>query len=490
MPASNDTPKLEPAIIVIFGITGDLAQRYLLPALYHLIKEGLLHDKTEIIGTSRREISVEEMLSDAKLCASEPDGVCDPAALQAMRDHFRMVRLDPTNDEDYAELLQTMNSLEDTEGVCMNRLYYLSIPPQVYGPVIRHMSAKGLNGSCQHGNASSRLLIEKPFGYDTASARQLIETMSHGFSEEQIFRIDHYLAKETVQNILTFRFQNPIFEALWNREHIERIEISASEAIGIEGRAQFYEPLGALRDFIQSHLLQLLAIVTMDRPEAMDSRRIHASKQSLLEHIGAVPAANVDGHAVRGQYEGYRNEVNNPGSTTETFAGLRLFIDSPRWEGVPLVLWTGKKLAEKRTEVAVRFKSRAQETTNYLRLRIQPNEGIELDLVAKKPGFDTELQPTAMDFSYQQNFGGHAHPDAYERVLVDAVRGDRTLFATGEEVMQAWRIVQPVLDAWSRPDSSLPEYRSGTAGPSLIKSLDQANDSTDTNNQTDSSLNE
>jgi glucose-6-phosphate 1-dehydrogenase len=472
MPEPNDAPQLEPAIIVIFGITGDLAQRFLLPALYHLIKEDLLHDKTEIIGTSRREISVEEMLSGTKLCTSEPNGVCDPAALQKMRDHFRMVRLDPTNDADYGALLQTMNGLEDTEGVCMNRLYYLSIPPQVYGPVIRHMGAEGLNGSCQHGNASSRLLIEKPFGYDTASARELIETMSRGFSEEQVFRIDHYLAKETVQNILTFRFQNPIFEALWNREHIERIEVSASEAIGIEGRAQFYEPLGALRDFIQSHLLQLLAIVTMDRPEAMGSRHIHASKQALLEQIRAVPATEIEEHAVRGQYEGYRAEVNNPGSATETFGGLRLFIDSPRWEGVPLVLWTGKKLAEKRTEVAVRFKSRSGEATNYLRMRIQPNEGIELDLLVKKPGFATELQPTAMDFSYQQNFGGHSHPDAYERVLVDAVRGDRTLFATGEEVMQAWRIVQPVLDAWSRPGNQLPEYPGGTAGATLIEPIE------------------
>jgi len=470
-PDPNRAPQLEPAVIVIFGVTGDLAQRYLLPALYHLIKEGLLHDKTEIIGTSRREITTEEMLSDTKLCASEPNGVCDPAALQKMRDRFRMVRLDPTDNKDYAELLRTMNGLEDTEGVCMNRLYYLSIPPQVYGPVIRHMSTEGLNGSCQHGNAGSRLLIEKPFGYDATSARELIETMSHGFSEEQVFRIDHYLAKETVQNILTFRFQNPIFEALWNREHIERIEVSASEAIGIEGRAQFYEPLGALRDFIQSHLLQLLAVVTMDRPEAMDSQHIHASKQALLQRIQAVPAGLVKNHAVRGQYAGYRDEVSNPGSMTETFAGLRLFIDSPRWGGVPLVLWTGKKLAEKRTEVAVRFKSRAQETTNYLRMRIQPNEGIELDLVAKKPGFDTELQPTAMDFSYQQNFGGHSHPDAYERVLVDAVRGDRTLFATGEEVMQAWRIVQPALDAWSRPEATLDEYAGGTDGAELARSL-------------------
>jgi glucose-6-phosphate 1-dehydrogenase len=471
MASDNENPKLEPAIIVIFGITGDLAQRYLLPALYHLMKEGLLHDKTEIIGTSRREIKAEEMLSDAKLCASEEGGVCDPAALQKMRDHFRMVQLDPTNGGDYSRLLKTMNGIEEEEGVCMNRLYYLSIPPQVYGPVIRHMGETGLNGSCQHDVATSRLLIEKPFGYDTKSAQELIETMGHSFSEEQTFRIDHYLAKETVQNILTFRFQNPIFEALWNQEHIERIEICASEAIGIEGRAQFYEPLGALRDFIQSHLLQLLAVVTMDRPEEMDSEHIHASKQTVLQQIKAVPASQVNEHTVRGQYEGYRDEVENPDSTTETFAGMRLFIDSQRWEGVPMVLWTGKKLVEKRTEIAIRFKSHDNEATNYLRMRIQPDEGIVLDLLAKKPGFEAELQPVAMDFSYQQNFDSHNHPDAYERVLVDAVKGDRTLFATGEEVMQAWRIVQPVLDAWGRQESMLEEYPGGIAGAELTRYL-------------------
>lgn len=469
--ADSSSPKLEPAVIVIFGITGDLAQRYLLPALYHLIKDGLLHEKTEIVGTSRREITVEEMLSDVKLCANEPGGVCDPAALQKMRDHFRMLKLDPTNGDDYATLLQAVNDIEEAEGVCMNRLYYLSIPPQVYGPVIRHMGEKGLNGSCQHGVAASRLLVEKPFGYDSKSARELIETTARSFGEEQTFRIDHYLAKETVQNILTFRFENPIFEGLWNHEHIDRIEISASEAIGIEGRAQFYEPLGALRDFIQSHLLQLVALVTMDRPAGMDSEHIHDSRQTALKHIRAVPADRIDEQTVRGQYEGYRQEVGNPDSITETFAGLLVSIDNPRWENVPVVVWTGKKLSEKRTEITIRFKTKAGEATNYLRLRIQPDEGIELELLAKKPGFDTELQPVAMNFSYQQNFKGHDHPDAYERVLVDAVRGDRTLFATSEEVMQAWRVVQPVLDAWSRSASGLEEYAGGLTGAELAQQL-------------------
>lgn len=464
-------PKLEPSIIVIFGVTGDLSQRYLLPALYHLVKDGLLHEKTEIIGVSRRHIDPAELLNDTTLCSQEEDGICDPQALQKMREHFHMVQLDPSNGEDYARLLKTMNEYEDTEGVCMNRLYYLSIPPQVYGPVIKHMEAEELNTGCQHHVAESRILIEKPFGYDTKSAQVLIEELTHGFREEQTYRIDHYLAKETVQNILTFRFENPIFETLWNRNHISSIEVSASEKIGIEGRAQFYEPLGALRDFIQSHLLQLLAIVTMDRPAAMDSQNIHASKQAVLRQVRAVAADKINEDAVRGQYENYRQEVNNPNSRTETFAGIRLSVNSERWQNVPMTLWTGKQLAEKRTEVTVCFKGQDGEAANYLRMRIQPNEGIELDLLAKKPGFDNELQPAAMDFSYRNNFGSHEHPDAYERVLVDAVRGDRTLFATGEEVMQAWRIVQPVLDAWSRSAQGPDTYKGGSDGPALADGI-------------------
>lgn len=464
-------PKLEPCIIVIFGITGDLAQRYLLPALYHLIKDGLLHDKTEIIGVSRRNISAQQLLDDVELCVIEENNVCDPEALKKLNRHLRMFQMDLTDKTAYEKLHHTLNDIEEKEEVCMNRLYYLSIPPQVYSPIITMMGQAGLNTSCQHGVAATRLLIEKPFGYDTASAQALIADTEKVYSEDQIFRIDHYLAKETAQNILTFRFQNPIFEALWSREHIDSIEISASEQIGIEGRAQFYEPLGALRDFIQSHLLQLLAIVTMDRPEVMDSDHIHERKQQLLSQVRAVPADHVDIDTIRGQYDGYRDETGNARSNTETFAGIRVSIDSDRWQDVPITLWTGKKLAEKKTEITICFKSNADERANYLRMRIQPREGIELELLAKKPGFAAELQSAVMDFSYQQNFNNHEHPNAYERVLVDAVRGDQTLFATGDEVMQAWRIVQPILERWAGNDSGLVRYEDGASGVELARSI-------------------
>lgn len=268
-----------------------------------------------------------------------------------------------------------------------------------------------------------------------------------------------------MQNILTFRFKNPIFEALWNHEHIASIDINAYEQIGIENRAQFYESLGALRDFIQNHLLQLLAIVTIDEPAGNNSDSIHAAKQALLEQVRPVVRGEGKVQAIRGQYEGYREEVGNPSSTTETYADIRVLVDSDRWHDVPINLRTGKAMAEKNYEININFQDQAGAPGNRLRFRLQPNEGIELDLLTKKPGFDTELQTVAMDFSYAQNFDDHTHPNAYERVLLDAIRGDHTLFATSQEVLASWRIIQPVLDEWAKNSDDLQIYQPGTKGP-------------------------
>jgi glucose-6-phosphate 1-dehydrogenase len=461
---------LDPTIIVIFGITGDLSQRYLMPALYHLIKAGLLHEKTEIVGISRRSVSTDQLFEQVENNICLADQACDQKALQEMKRKTSMVQMDLTAEGDYLALRKHLDKLEDGHGLCMNRLYYLSIPPQIYGSIITLMGQSELNTSCQHDVAETRLLIEKPFGYDLESAKGLIKQTGAVFSEGQIFRIDHYLAKETVQNILTFRFANPIFESIWNGEHIERIVISASEEIKVGNRAQFYDPVGALRDFIQSHLIQLLAIVTMDRPKQINSEFIHKAKQALLEQVIQVPADKVEELAVRAQYEGYPAEVHHETSKTETFAAVEVFIDSPRWKSVPITMWSGKALDAKKTEVQVTFRGADQEATNQLRFRIQPNEGIELDLLAKKPGLATELQTAAMDFSYQQNFGNDAQPNAYERVLVDAIRGDHTLFATSEEVFESWRIVQPVLDEWAKHDK-VASYQVGESGRSLASKL-------------------
>lgn len=458
--------QLEPAIITIFGITGDLAQRYLLPSLYHLIKDGLLHDQTVILGISRRDIDTGTLYEKVELCVNETGQTCDPEVIKAMQTKTEMFQMELDKPGGYKALLTKLNSVEDRTGMCMNRLYYLSVPPQAYHTVIQLLGENGLNQSCQHNQADSRLLVEKPFGYDLASAEALIDETARHFKEEQIYRIDHYMAKETVQNILTFRFMNPIFEALWSRQHIAQIEISAKEKIGIEGRATFYEPLGALRDFVQSHLLQILGIVTMDKPDALDSDHIHASKQAILKQVEAVPADLVGERAVRGQYEGYAEEVKNPASHTETFAGLTVYIPNSRWQGVPIKLLTGKALDERKTEVRVTFHG-SSEVANELRFRIQPNEGIELDLLTKKPGYAYQIQTTPMGFSYQDGFNNSGHPNAYERVLVDAVRGDHTLFATSQEILDSWRILQPVVKAWQGNSDGLVKYEPGSTGPGL-----------------------
>ncbi len=456
-----------PPLIVIFGITGDLAQRYLLPALYHLMKDGLLDEQVEIIGITRRDITANQLFAQVDVCVHEVDKVCDPVILRAMQQATRMIQMDLNDPAAYANLLETLNAVEAEKGKCMNRLYYLSIPPQFYLPVIRHMGEAGLNRSCQHDDAATRLLVEKPFGFNLTSARELISETAKVFDETQTFRIDHFLAKETVQNILTFRFQNPIFEALWSNQHITSIDINAYEQIGIEKRAQFYESMGALRDFIQNHLLQLLAIIMMDQPTALDSDHIHAAKQQLLEQVQPVAPDHVKSQAVRGQYTGYREEVGNPDSVTETYAAITVLVDNDRWRGVPVNLRTGKAMAAKNYEINITFQADDDAPSNRLRFRLQPNEGIELDLLTKKPAFDTELQSVAMDFSYEQNFGDHEHPNAYERVLLDAIRGDHTLFATSEEVLASWRIIQPVLDEWAKNADDLQTYLPGADGPLL-----------------------
>ncbi len=453
---------LDPTVIVIFGITGDLAQRYLLPALYHLVKDGLLHPDTEIVGITRRDVSVQSILDKTQVCVLEADKVCDPVALQRFKSHLSVYQMDLVAEASYHELRKHLDDIENRHEMCMNRLYYLAIPAQIFGPVIANLGAGGLNKTCQHGTGSSHVLVEKPFGYDLASAKELIADISKQFAESQVFRIDHYLAKETAQNILTFRFNNPIFEPLWDSRYIRRIDVVAEEKIGIEGRASFYEQTGALRDVVQSHLLQLLALTTMERPESLTSEAIHKAKLALLQDILPVPANKVAERTTRGQYAGYKEEVKNSESTVETFAGLSLQIENARWKGVPIHLRTGKALAERRTFISLTFDTEKTGVhPNVLTFSIQPNDGISIDLCVKRPGFDDVMQTATMDFVYQRTFIESGHPNAYERVLVDAVRGDRTLFATSDEVLASWRIIEPVLEAWRNDAGHLQIYKKG-----------------------------
>jgi len=459
----NNNAKPQPAIIVIFGVTGDLVQRKLFPALIYLIKHGLIDKDTVVVGITRQNINTDQLLN--KLAKDNP--TLDQKAIVMLRDKFVVQSMDVTLGGDYDRLQATLNKIEDEHGTCMNRLYYLSIPPQVFGPIVRFLGEHGLNKSCQHGKAKTRLLIEKPFGFDLKSARELIKDTGKYFSEEQIFRIDHYLAKETVQNILSFRFSNAIFESIWDAKHIRRIEISAIEKIGIENRAIFYEQVGALRDFIQSHLLQLLSVVAMEKPLTMTSEAIHRSRLKLLQQVKAPAPNKIHEVAYRAQYQSYRKEVGNPKSTSETFAAISLAISSKRWRKVPIVIKTGKALDQKNTEVRIIFRQEAKRKVshNSLTFRIQPNEGIALELYAKKPGLDNLVEPVNMDFSYAKYFDSKAQPDAYERVLVDVMRGDHTLFATSQEVLQTWRIVEPIIENWANRLTSLPLYKNNSPNP-------------------------
>lgn len=458
--ASQFAPS-SPAIIVIFGITGDLAQRKLLPALYHLFKDDLLDEKTVILGITRRDVTAEELLGRVELCVNEIDKVCDPVALKKVHNALRMHQMSQTDPAEYRELLESLNRIEEETGVCMNRLYYLSIPPQMFEPIVRNLGEQGLNSSCQHGKADTRLLVEKPFGYDLHSARELIEETAAMFEESQLFRIDHYLAKDTVQNIITFRNMSPKIEEIWNNKFVSNITITAFEKIDIEGRAVFYEEVGALRDFIQSHLLQLLAIVTMELPESMDSQDVHKRRLGLLETIAPIQEMNVSSHAIRGQYEGYRDEVNNPDSTTETFARVQLVVNTSRWEGVGITLQSGKAMAEKRTDVQISLSDGKNQGS--IVFSVQPDTGIQLAAIdGEEPDYFADIRPMAEQFNAAHPPSPTAHPDAYERVLLDAVRGDHTLFTTSEEVIAAWKVVNSVLEMWSRGGEDLKFYPKGS----------------------------
>ncbi len=447
--------QLLPPLLVIFGISGDLAKRKLLPAIYHLLSENILPETTRIIGVSRRELNIDELLSSVELCVLEADNVCQPEGLQKLRNSLEFLQLDPTNISDFEALKSRLDELN--RHVEHSRLFYMSIPPDAYAPIVENLAAVGLN------NPPSRLLVEKPFGYDVASAKSLIKLINKHFDESQTYRIDHYLARETAQNLLTFRSNNPIFNSLWNAEHIEAVHIIAYETIGIEGRADFYEKTGAVRDLIQSHLMQLLALTLMDLPTEMTSQQIHRSKQYFLEQLKPADPKL----ATRGQYIGYRDEVNNSISVTETYAKVCLTHQAERWHGINIVLETGKALNEKLTEIVIVYKTEHDHPSNNLTFRIQPDEGVILDLLVKQPGLKNQLDHTKLDYYYKTSFTDAQHIDAYERVIIDALRGDQSLFASAAEVMATWQVLQPVIDDWQLHDQDLKFYPPG-AKPDTI----------------------
>lgn len=453
-----------PSALVIFGVTGNLSQHMLIPALYHLEQENLLPAGFVIVGIFRRDVAVEELLKEAMAQLTNSGKEVNQSVVERLKNRITSVHMDSTDPDHYKRLTDALAKLDEDASAKLNHLFYLAVPPNIFKSVIGNLAAAGLN---TENTGANRILIEKPFGDDLGSAQELVKFIGEHFSEEQIFRIDHFLAKETAQNILTFRLNNPLIEAIWNRQFIDHLQITVAEQIDIQGRAAFYEGMGALRDMVQSHILQLMALVMMEYPDDMTAESIHAEKLTLLESIRRIDPEEIGDISVRGQYDGYQNEVDNPESLVETFASLKLEVDNDRWRGVPVLIQTGKAMAAKSTEIMVVFRDRSHRklSDNVLKIRLQPNEGISLELLAKKPGFANDLQPVHMDFSYSSAFNGHA-PDAYQRVLIDALRGDRSLFASSDEVLACWQLLQPILDAWKSPDSpALQPYAKGSWGP-------------------------
>lgn len=454
-----------PLIIVIFGITGDLSQRKLLPALYHLTKRQELPRDVRIVGVSRQKIPVSQVYKALPERIHGTD--LDKAVIEQLHDNTIMVQMDLDSTDEYLAFKEQLRTLSEELGPGVSRMYYLSIPSQAFVSVVHHLGRTGHHEPFGDDAERPRLLVEKPFGYDTASAQTLVRAADEHFGEQQTFRIDHYLAKETAQNILTFRFQNPLFSSIWNNRHIESIKVVAYETLGIEKRVTFYEQTGALRDFIQSHLIQLLALITMERPTAFESADIHAEKLRLLDSITTIAPSAVSEHATRGQYDTYRSEVANPHSTVETFARLQLAIDNERWQGVPMIVETGKALHEKCSRIIVSFRTSPEAPgENTLVFRIQPREGITLSLQAKRPGLDKETETVDLDFDYKRSYGPTA--EAYERVIIDAIRGDQSLFASAAEVLSSWRIIENVLVAWQNNPDDLRIYPVGQAASNIL----------------------
>jgi len=458
--------------LIIAGITGNLAKKYLLPALYDLVANQMIPDSFKIVGLSRRALNTADLIKIIQDDAAHKNEKPDPVVLEKMTKMLHVCLMDISNPGDYEILRRDLDRIEDEAGVCMHRMYYLAIPPQIFGPVVDGLGTFGLNKGCQHGVTESRLLLEKPFGFDLISAKELIERLNSSFDESQIYRVDHYLAKENARNILTFRFENPLFSRMWDRESIEYITITAAESIGIEDRADFYDQTGALRDFVQSHLLQLLCLATLEEPSDQSAESLHKEKVKLLNSVAVINPDQVASHAARGQYSDYPDESDNPKTTTETFAALRLEIDNDRWQGVPILLRTGKAMDDKVTEINFKLRDRkkSEHPPSILTIRIQPDEGIVLSLISKKPGFDNETQPAQMQFCYDQHFA-EALPNAYEYVLVDALRGDRGLFPTADEVIRSWEIIENVVQAWTHDPAKPEAYQKGSQGPKSAEKL-------------------
>ena len=495
--------ELSPCVIVIFGASGDLTKRKLIPSLYDLFVGKQLPADFAVLGVSRTEMSDDDFRSKQREFSSKfaHHFKDDTWAQFAQRVHY--LAADPTSHDAYEPLKKRMSELAARHRTGDNALFYLSLAPQFYEAVIENIAAAGMvtegKAWCsinRNTRAWQRIVIEKPFGHDRESAAHLNRVLGRAFEEEDIYRIDHYLGKETVQNLLVFRFANAIFEPIWNRNYIDHVQVTAAEAVGVEGRGSYYDSPsgGAMRDMIQSHLLQVMGVVAMEPPVSMRADDIRLEKTKVLRAARAPREEDVPRIAIRGQYgggqlagqavPGYRQEPGvSPSSQTDTYAAMQVNIDTWRWAGVPFYLRSGKRMARKVTEIVVYFKPTPHGLfndpvfrrsgvngngipPNQIVINVQPDEGIRLRFEGKVPGSGMNIKSVVMDFDYVKQFNAQP-PEAYATLLLDAIKGDQTLYKHRDEIDEAWRIVEPVVNFWTEnPQDDLPNYASGTWGPS------------------------
>jgi len=481
-----------PCAVVIFGASGDLTSRKLVPALYDLSLAGLLPAELAVVGVARRPLRDAEFRDRLRDAAERHSrgAPLNPRTWESFASSITYFSGDLADPATYQGLKRRLEEIDTQRGTAGNRLYYLATPPSFFPVIVHRLGEAGLNVGGQPG-AFARIVVEKPFGRDLASARELNRQLWEAFGEEQIFRIDHYLGKETVQNILAFRFANRLWEPVWNSEHVDHVQITVAESIGIEGRGAYYEEAGAFRDVIENHMLQLLALVAMEPPINFSADAVRDETGKVLKALRPLSPSEVGEWTVRGQYEAgwidgrpvpaYRSEPNvSPDSTTETFAALRLFIDNWRWAGTPFYLRHGKRMPARLTEVAIQFKpaphmpfsghDTAALEPNLLVLRIQPDEGITLRFGAKVPGMAMRIRSVNMDFLYGSSFLTPS-PEAYERLLLDCLLGDHTLFTRADAVEASWRFSMSILEGWRSTHEPPHPYPAGTWGPAPAEAL-------------------
>ena len=470
----------ETTSLVIFGASGDLTHRKLIPSLCNLYCKGRLPRGLNIVGVARRQLSDEDFRESLYRAMQEGDGfIANPQEWQDFSSHIFYIPGDVSSPAGLERLQRRLSEMENSSGQAAHRLYYLSLAPSLYEKAINSLGEAGM---VNQGPGWRRVVIEKPFGSDLASAQRLNQVVHSVFLENQVFRIDHYLGKETVQNLLVFRFGNTIFEPVWNRNYIDHVQITVAETVSVEDRGNYYDKAGVLRDMFQNHLLQLLTLVAMEPPYKFEADALRNEKVKVLNSIRRIKPEEAGYDTVPAQYRGYRDEPGvAPDSRTPTYAALRLYVDNWRWQGVPFYLRSGKSLAAKTTEIIIQFRSppyllfpiQAGEDmpANMLAICVQPDEGFHLEFQAKTPDAGLEMRPVNLEFHYQSAFGSQAIPEAYERLLLDALHGEASLFTRSDEIEEAWEIIDSIIAGLNRPETPPYQYEPGSWGPEQADQL-------------------